>query len=152
MGVSAKSRQWRRNIFPRMHRLPFSLFRRSAPVVYALHTDWNLASAFPGQMIHRRKPVNYVVVCPEKINPACTLWTAFFSALIFFYNVKNKYISMIDVTRIGRLLIGTLHPTTFRTCSRSLEHRAMIITDTVTSSKNVVRCDHMTFYHMASLS
>lgn len=51
----------------------FSFFARSVPVVYALHTDWNLASAFPGQMIPRRRPASSVVVFPERTSPACTL-------------------------------------------------------------------------------
>lgn len=51
----------------------FSFFARSVPVVYALHTDWNLASAFPGQMIPRRRPASSVVVFQERTSPACTL-------------------------------------------------------------------------------
>lgn len=51
----------------------FPFFARSVPVVYALHTDWNLASAFPGQMIPRRRPASSVVVFPERTSPACTL-------------------------------------------------------------------------------
>lgn len=41
--------------------------------------------------------------------------------------------------RVGRLSIGTLHPTIYPTCSRNQEHRATITTDIAMSFKNVER-------------
>lgn len=126
------------------HRLFFFfLFRRSVPVVYALHTDWNLASAFQGQMIRRRKPASCVVVFPGRINLACTLQNRI-SPHMYLTTLKIN-ISMIDVARVGRLSIGTPRRMTFQTCSRSPGRRATITTDTAMSFRNVERCDHVTF-------
>lgn len=47
--------------------------------------------------------------------------------------------------RVGRLSIGTLHPTIYPTCSRSQEHRATITMDIAMSSKNVERYDIILF-------
>lgn len=58
---------------------------RSVPVVYALHTDWNLASAFLAQTIPRRRPASSAVGFQERTNPACTLYKPFYAYIFFFF-------------------------------------------------------------------
>lgn len=64
---------------------PFVSCSRSVPVVYALHTDWNLASAFLAQTIPRRRPASSAVGFQERTNPACTLYKPFYAYIFFFF-------------------------------------------------------------------